>query len=57
MTGMENVCRYASRHTKCPSGYIDWHEWAEKKSRRHKQTICPGCKRFKIWVRRKKGEE
>lgn len=42
------------RHTKCPDGYIAWHEWAEKKMVRHEQTICPTCGLYAIWKRKKK---
>lgn len=37
-------------HTPCPRGYIAWHEWAEMKSRTHRQVRCPGCALWKIWV-------
>ena len=49
----ENVKR--CQHTPCPSGYIQWHNWAEKKMRTHKQERCPGCGRWSIW-KPKKGE-
>jgi hypothetical protein len=45
-------CTRAHLHTRCPSGYLAWHEWAEKKSRRHYQVKCPGCGRFAIWKRK-----
>ena len=32
-----------------PTGYLAWHEWAEKKARTHRQTRCPGCGLYKIW--------
>lgn len=41
-------------HTKSPSGYLAWHEWAEKKSKTHKQKRCPTCKLFAIWVPRER---
>lgn len=36
-----------------PSGYIDWHEWAEKKTKTHKQIKCKGCGLFHIWKRKR----
>ena len=32
-----------------PTGYVAWHEWAEKMSRTHKQHSCPKCGRFTVW--------
>jgi len=49
-------CPNAANHTPCPASYTAWHEWAERKFRRHKQTQCPVCQRWVIWVRRDKGE-
>ena len=40
------------RHTPCPSGYVAWHEWAEKKSRTHEQHRCPVCDGWAIWKKR-----
>lgn len=45
-------CPAAKRHTKCPEGYLAWHEWAEKKSRAHEQTRCPTCGFYAIWKRK-----
>ena len=45
-----NLC---SKHTPCPSGYVEWHEWAEKKSKTHKQKRCAGCGLYSIWVKKK----
>jgi hypothetical protein len=42
----------ACRHTKAPEGYLQWHAWAEKKSKTHKQKKCPGCGLWAIWVKR-----
>lgn len=42
------------KHTKCPEGYIQWHNWAEKKSIRHYQVKCPCCGLFAIWKRKPK---
>ena len=40
------------RHTICPDGYVEWHEWAEKKSKHHVQVKCPNCGLWAIWRRR-----
>lgn len=40
-----------SKHTKAPSGYMEWYYWAERKSKTHKQIKCPDCGLFKIWIK------
>lgn len=45
-------CPDVKHHTKAPEGYIAWHEWAEKKSKTHKQERCPTCGFFSIWKKR-----
>jgi len=39
-------------HTPQPTGYLEWHEWADKKAKTHRQVRCPGCGLFQIWVRK-----
>ena len=41
-------------HTPCPTAYIEWHEWAEKKGKTHKQALCPDCKSLAVWVPKSK---
>lgn len=41
----------ACKHTTCPDGYVEWHEWAEKKARRHVQVQCQTCGKWAIWKR------
>jgi hypothetical protein len=41
------------KHTKQPIGYLAWHDWAEKKSRTHRQKRCPVCGLWSIWVKKK----
>lgn len=48
-------CPDAKRHTKCPKGYLAWHEWADEKARTHNCTQCPTCDLWAIWMPRKKG--
>jgi hypothetical protein len=35
-----------------PSGYLAWHEWAEKKAKTHEQRQCPKCGLWSIYVKR-----
>lgn len=39
------------KHIKEPTGYIEWHNWAEKKSRTHRQIRCEKCGLYKIWLK------
>lgn len=40
-------------HTPQPEGYLQWHSWADRMSRTHRQLRCSQCGLFKIWVPRK----
>lgn len=44
--------REECRHTPAPTGYVEWHNWAEKKSKTHRQERCPNCGRWAVWVKR-----
>jgi hypothetical protein len=44
------------RHTKQPEGYLQWHAWAEKKLKTHRQIKCPNCGLYAIWIKRAGGE-
>ena len=46
--------RYCDKHIYGPSGYVVWHEWAEKMSKTHRQVKCKGCNRFMIWIPKRK---
>lgn len=48
----DDKCPNADRHTKRPKGlsYLGFFSWADEKSKTHKQTKCPGCGLYKIWV-------
>jgi hypothetical protein len=50
------LCPHFEDHTPCPDGYIQWHAWAEKMSKTHRQVKCGGCGRYSIWVPRKRRE-
>lgn len=41
----------ACRHTPCPTSYVHWHHWAERKARTHRQEQCPACGLWAIWKR------
>jgi hypothetical protein len=40
-------------HTPCPDGYIQWHAWARRMMRTHRQIRCTGCGLLSIWIPRK----
>jgi hypothetical protein len=46
-------CPNEAEHTPEPHGYLAWHEWADAKSKTHRQTRCSGCGRLAIWKPRK----
>lgn len=43
-------CPKVENHTACPSGYIAWHEWADRMAKTHHQVRCPDCGLYAIWV-------
>lgn len=42
-------CPHIEDHTPAPEGYIQWHSWAEKMNKTHKQRKCVGCGLYAIW--------
>jgi hypothetical protein len=44
------TCPRADEHTKCPGGYLAWHEWAEQMTKTHRQIRCPGCGLYEVWI-------
>ncbi len=38
------------KHTPHPSGYIEHSEWARKMLKTHKQSRCPVCGLWSIWM-------
>lgn len=50
-------CPELKHHVKGePEGYLQWHAWAEKKIKTHKQSRCPGCGLYVIWTSKKTGK-
>lgn len=54
---VQDVCAKVSRHTKCPTGYSEWQEWARRKMKTHRQVVCPACGLWTIWVKKTKRTE
>lgn len=47
-----NACRFCGREGRFydpPLRYLQWHEWADRKSKTHEQHPCPDCGRYTIW--------
>lgn len=40
------------KHTKQPEPYIQWHLWAEKMSKTHRQIKCKNCGLLAIWKKK-----
>ncbi len=49
ITRFEDCPRATELHTPAPIGYLQWHEWAERKSKTHRQERCPECGFLSIW--------
>lgn len=43
-------CPDIANHTKCPEGYIEWHEWADEMQENHRSIRCPTCGYYAIWI-------
>lgn len=46
-------CPSQQNHTVEPMldhDYLGWHRWAEEMSKTHKQTQCPDCQKWAIWI-------
>jgi hypothetical protein len=55
---IEMSCPNIAGHTKgIPAGYGERAEWAMRMGRTHRQTRCPGCDLYVIWVPKKKRAE
>lgn len=47
---MPDNCPDAAKHTPCPKNYIQWHFWADRMSKTHKQVRCATCGLWTIWA-------
>ena len=36
-------------HVEGPSGYVQWHHWADRMGRTHKQRRCRDCGFYSVW--------
>ncbi len=49
-TYTQDTCPDRHLHTPAPRGYLEWHDWAHRMSRKHKVGRCPTCGLWAIWV-------
>ncbi len=52
----EVLCPDRIHHTEAPRGYLQWHSWARRMGRTHRQVKCTGCGLYAIWVPKKHKE-
>lgn len=50
---MRVACADEAKHTRAPTGYLAWHEWAERKAKTHTQHQCPTCGLWAVWKRKR----
>lgn len=43
-------CPNRDEHTPQPRGYLEWHAWADRMRKTHRQKRCRGCGRYLIVV-------
>ena len=46
---VEDWCKF---HTKQPSEYYLFDEWAKKMGKTHNQVKCPNCGYYKLWIKK-----
>ncbi len=56
MTKRLAACRFCG-HTGTgyrsePESVVDWHIWADRMNRTHRQQPCPHCQKLTIWVKK-----
>lgn len=47
---LKSGCEFPWLHTPCPSGYVQWSEWSERKMKLYRLKRCPHCGQYAIWV-------
>jgi hypothetical protein len=47
---MTKLCPDRDTHTPCPDGYVQWHTWAAKMGKSHRQVRCETCGLYEVWV-------
>lgn len=52
MTFTKETCPDRDKHSPQPEGYLQWHAWADKMKRTHRQIRCPTCGLYAIVVPR-----
>jgi hypothetical protein len=43
-------CPNREQHTDCPSGYLEWFDWAANMASTHRAELCEGCGLYVIWT-------
>jgi hypothetical protein len=51
---LRDECPAHAKHTECPEGYLQWHAWAKRMSRTHRQIKCERCGLYAIWIPKQK---
>lgn len=51
MNELLNACPQRRKHTKAPTSYLGWHDWAARMTAAgRRQKRCPGCGLWAIWT-------
>ena len=56
MSDFDN-CPNKANHTPAPEGYRQWHAWAEKIAKTHRQVTCESCGTYSIWLPKAEAKE
>lgn len=47
----KSICQ--DKHTTAPAGYLQWQSWAAEMAKTHRQTQCPDCGLWAVWIPKK----